>query len=87
MKLDVNNNYDIEGKKLTNLADGVDDQDAIVIDPTVDDQGANMRFVNSQIAKFAANPILGETDLKGKKLSTWEIQQMIQMHQTKNMWI
>ena len=39
-----------------------------VKDPTVDDQGANMRFVNSQISKFAANPILGETNLTGEKI-------------------
>ena len=38
-----------------------------VKDPTVDDQGANMRFVNSQITQFAANPTLGETDLSGEK--------------------
>ena len=40
-----------------------------VKDPTVDDQGANMRFVNSQISKFAANPILRETDLSGEKIT------------------
>ena len=39
-----------------------------VKDPTVDDQGANMRFVNSQITQFAANPTLGETDLSGEKI-------------------
>ena len=27
-----------------------------------------MRFVNSQISKFAANPILGETNLTGEKI-------------------
>ena len=40
-----------------------------VKDPTVDDQGANMRFVNSQITQFAANPTLGETDLSGEKIT------------------
>ena len=40
-----------------------------VKDPTVDDQGANMRFVNSQITQFAPNPTLGETDLSGEKIT------------------
>ena len=40
-----------------------------VKDPTVDDQGANMRFVNSQITQFAANPTLGQTDLSGEKIT------------------
>ena len=40
-----------------------------VKDPTVDDQGVNMRFVNSQITQFAANPTLGETDLSGEKIT------------------
>ena len=39
-----------------------------VKDPTVDDQGANMRFVNTRFSQFAANPTLGETDLSGEKI-------------------
>ena len=33
----------------------------------VDDQGANMRFVNIRFSQFAANPTLGETNLSGEK--------------------
>ena len=39
-----------------------------VKDPTVDDQGANMRFVNTRFSQSAANPTLGETDLSGEKI-------------------
>ena len=39
-----------------------------VKDPTVDDQGANMRFVNTRFSQFAANPTLGETNLSGEKI-------------------
>ena len=39
-----------------------------VKDPTVDDQGVNMRFVNTRFSQFAANPTLGETDLSGEKI-------------------
>ena len=39
-----------------------------VKDPTVDDQGANMRFVNIRFSQFAANPTLGETNLSGEKI-------------------
>ena len=59
-----------------------------VKDPTVDDQGANMRFVNSQITQFAANPTLGETDLSGgKKKQILQLQPMMMMHPQKNMWM
>ena len=40
-----------------------------VKDPTVDDQGANMRFVNTRFSQFAANPTLGETNLSGEKIT------------------
>ena len=39
-----------------------------VKDPTVDDQGVNMRFVNIRFSQFAANPTLGETNLSGEKI-------------------
>ena len=39
-----------------------------VKDPTVDDQGVNMRFVNTKFSQFAANPILGKTNLNGNKI-------------------
>ena len=31
LKLDVNNNYDIEGKRLANVGQGVNDDDAVVM--------------------------------------------------------
>ena len=31
LKLDVNNNYDIEGKRLANVGQGVDADDAVVM--------------------------------------------------------
>ena len=138
MQMDSNGNFDADGKRLTNVGEGVDLEDAVTMnqlknppsdvnlqtkfnvknskpqtfaqlkanadnlvsfsdvqnmflsrvetfkmkadldmddhiifnvkDPTVDDQGANMRFVNGQIAKFAANPTLGKTNLSGRKI-------------------
>ena len=61
LKLDVNNNYDIEGKRLANVGQGVDDDDAVVMR-----QFVQLRADSLQVD--GSSHMTGDLDLRGNKL-------------------
>ena len=61
LKLDVNNNYDIEGKRLANVGQGVDDDDAVVMH-----QFVQLRADSLQVD--GSSHMTGDLDLRGNKL-------------------
>ena len=72
LKLDVNNNYDIEGKRLANVGQGVDDDDAVVmqqiasLDTSFETKLAQLKADSLQID--GSSHMTGDLDLRGQKL-------------------
>ena len=72
MKLDVNNNYDIEGKRLANVGQGVDDDDAVVmhqfasLDSVLETKLAQLKADSLQVDD--SSHMTGDLDLRGQKL-------------------
>ena len=72
LKLDVNNNYDIEGKRLANVGQGVDDDDAVVMRQFA----TNNSILTAKVAQVRADSLqvdgsshmTGDLDLRGQKL-------------------
>ena len=61
LKLDVNNNYDIEGKRLANVGQGVDNDDAVVIQQLTQLKADSLQVDGSL-------HMTGDLDLRGNKL-------------------
>ena len=72
LKLDVNNNYDIEGKRLANVGQGVDDDDAVVmhqfvlLDIGLETKLAQLKADSLQVD--GSSHMTGDLDLRGQKL-------------------
>ena len=72
LKLDVNNNYDIEGKRLANVGQGVNDDDAVVmqqiasLDTGFETKLAQLKADSLQID--GSSHMTGDLDLRGQKL-------------------
>ena len=72
LKLDVNNNYDIEGKRLANVGQGVDDDDAVVmhqfvsLDSVLETKLAQLKADSLQVD--GSSHMTGDLDLRGQKL-------------------
>ena len=72
LKLDSNNNYDIEGKRLANVGQGVDDDDAVVmhqmasLDTDFETKLAQLKADSLQID--GSSHMTGDLDLRGQKL-------------------
>ena len=72
LKLDANNNYDIEGKRLTNVGQGVDDYDAVVMrqfathDSILTAKVAQLKADSLQVD--GSSHMTGDLDLRGQKL-------------------
>ena len=72
LKLDVNNNYDIEGKRLANVGQGVDDDDAVVmqqiasLDTSFETKLTQLKADSLQID--GSSHMTGDLDLRGQKL-------------------
>ena len=72
LKLDVNNNYDIEGKRLANVGQGVDDDDAVVmhqmasLDAGLETKLAQLKADSLQVD--GSSHMTGDLDLRGQKL-------------------
>ena len=72
LKLDVNNNYDIEGKRLANVGQGVDDDDAVVmhqfasLDSVLETKLAQLKADSLQVD--GSSHMTGDLDLRGNKL-------------------
>ena len=72
LKLDVNNNYDIEGKRLVNVGQGVDDDDAVVmhqfasLDSVLETKLAQLKADSLQVD--GSSHMTGDLDLRGQKL-------------------
>ena len=72
LKLDVNNNYDIEGKRLANVGQGVDDDDAVVmqqiasLDTSFETKLTQLKADSLQID--GSSHMTGDLDLRGNKL-------------------
>ena len=72
LKLDVNNNYDIEGKRLANVGQGVDDDDAVVmhqfasLDTGLETKLAQLKADSLQVD--GSSHMTGDLDLRGQKL-------------------
>ena len=72
LKLDSNNNYDIEGKRLANVGQGVDDYDAVVmhqmasLDTGLETKLAQLKADSLQID--GSSHMTGDLDLRGQKL-------------------
>ena len=72
LKLDSNNNYDIEGKRLANVGQGVDDDDAVVmhqmasLDTGLETKLAQLKADSLQID--GSSHMTGDLDLRGQKL-------------------
>ena len=72
LKLDVNNNYDIEGKRLANVGQGVDDYDAVVmhqfasLDSVLETKLAQLKADSLQVD--GSSHMTGDLDLRGNKL-------------------
>ena len=72
LKLDVNNNYDIEGKRLANVGQGVDDYDAVVmqqmasLDTGLETKLAQLKADSLQVD--GSSHMTGDLDLRGQKL-------------------
>ena len=72
LKLDVNNNYDIEGKRLANVGQGVDDDDAVVMHQFVSlDTGLETKLAQLKADSLqvdGSSHMTGDLDLRGQKL-------------------
>ena len=72
MKLDVNNSYDIEGKRLANVGQGVDADDAVVmhqmtsLDTGLETKLAQLKADSLQVD--GSSHMTGDLDLRGQKL-------------------
>ena len=72
LKLDVNNNYDIEGKRLANVGSGVNDDDAVVmqqiasLDTSFETKLTQLKADSLQID--GSSHMTGDLDLRGQKL-------------------
>ena len=72
LKLDVNNNYDIEGKRLANVGQGVEADDAVVmhqmesLDTGLETKLAQLKADSLQID--GSSHMTGDLDLRGNKL-------------------
>ena len=72
LKLDVNNNYDIEGKRLANVGQGVDADDAVVmhqmtsLDTGLETKLAQLKADSLQVD--GSSHMTGDLDLRGQKL-------------------
>ena len=72
LKLDSNNNYDIEGKRLANVGQGVNDDDAVVmqqiasLDTGFETKLAQLKADSLQID--GSSHMTGDLDLRGNKL-------------------
>ena len=72
LKLDVNNNYDIEGKRLANVGQGVDDDDAVVmhqfasLDTDLETKLTELKADSLQVD--GSSHMTGDLDLRGQKL-------------------
>ena len=72
LKLDVNNNYDIEGKRLANVGQGVDDDDAVVmqqiasLDTSFETKLTQLKADSLQVD--GSSHMTGDLDLRGQKL-------------------
>ena len=72
LKLDANNNYDIEGKRLANVGQGIDDYDAVVMrqfathDSILTAKLAQLRADSFQVD--GSSHMTGDLDLRGQKL-------------------
>ena len=72
LKLDVNNNYDIEGKRLANVGQGVDDYDAVVMQQMASlDTGLETKLTQLKADSLqvdGSSHMTGDLDLRGQKL-------------------
>ena len=72
LKLDVNNNYDIEGKRLANVGQGVDDDDAVVMQQIASlDTGFETKLTQLKADSLqidGSSHMTGDLDLRGQKL-------------------
>ena len=72
LKLDSNNNYDIEGKRLANVGQGVDDDDAVVmhqfasLDAGLETKLSQLKADSLQVD--GSSHMTGDLDLRGQKL-------------------
>ena len=72
LKLDVNNNYDIEGKRLANVGQGVDADDAVVmhqmtsLDTGLETKLSQLKADSLQVD--GSSHMTGDLDLRGQKL-------------------
>ena len=72
LKLDVNNNYDIEGKRLANVGQGVNDDDAVVmqqiasLDTSFETKLTQLKADSLQVD--GSSHMTGDLDLRGQKL-------------------
>ena len=72
LKLDVNNNYDVRGKRLANVGQGVDDDDAVVMQQFA----TNNSILTAKVVQLRADSLqvdgsshmTGDLDLRGQKL-------------------
>ena len=72
LKLDVNNNYDVRGKRLANVGQGVDDDDAVVMQQFA----TNNSILTAKVVQLKADSLqvdgsshmTGDLDLRGQKL-------------------
>ena len=72
LKLDVNNNYDIEGKRLANVGQGVNDDDAVVMQQIASlDTGLETKLTQLKADSLqvdGSSHMTGDLDLRGQKL-------------------
>ena len=72
LKLDSNNNYDIEGKRLANVGQGVDDDDAVVMQQIASlDTGFETKLTQLKADSLqidGSSHMTGDLDLRGQKL-------------------
>ena len=72
LKLDVNNNYDIEGKRLANVGQGVNDDDAVVMQQIASlDTGFETKLTQLKADSLqidGSSHMTGDLDLRGNKL-------------------
>ena len=72
LKLDSNNNYDIEGKRLANVGQGLDDDDAVVmhqfasLDAGLETKLSQLKADSLQVD--GSSHMTGDLDLRGQKL-------------------
>ena len=72
LKLDANNNYDIEGKRLANVGQGVNDDDAVVMQQIASlDTGFETKLTQLKADSLqidGSSHMTGDLDLRGQKL-------------------